>query len=64
MWQARTQSANMPELSEYDKGRIDGAMVYWSYFAQDDQVAVPAVDRMLKLPEGTTRNYLDNKEKS
>lgn len=54
----------MNELSEYDKGRIDGAMVYWSYYAQNDQVAVPAVDRMLKLPEGTTRKYLDSKEKS
>lgn len=50
------------ELSEYDKGRIDGAMVYWNYYANDDQVAVPGVDRMLKLPEGTTRKYLDSKK--
>ena len=46
------------ELSAYDRGRIDGALVYWKHFAQNDQVAVPAIDKMLKLPEGSTATYL------
>lgn len=47
------------KLSIFDMGRIEGAMVYWRHFAQDDQVAVPGVDKMLQLPPGTTRKYLD-----
>ena len=48
----------MPELSDFDKGRIEGAMVYWKYFMKDDQVAVPGVDKMLGLEPGTTLAFL------
>lgn len=51
----------MKKLSDFDKGRIEGAMVYWRYYAKDYSVAVPAVDKMLELPEGTTKAYLDGK---
>ena len=51
-------------LSDFDKGRIEGAMVYWEYYAQNMAVEVPSVDRMLKLPSGTTEKYLNDKEKA
>jgi hypothetical protein len=45
-------------LSEFDKGRIDGAVDFWKIMAQYDQIPVPAVDDVLKLPAGTTKEYL------
>jgi hypothetical protein len=32
--------------------------------AHYDQIPVPSVDRVLRLPEGTTKKHLDEKEKA
>lgn len=49
------------ELSDFDRGRIEGAMAYWTIMARDDQCFVPAVDEVLMLPRGTTLAYLEAK---
>ena len=45
-------------LSDFDKGRIEGAIAFWDIMSHYDQIPVPAVDDVLNLPPGTTRDYL------
>lgn len=51
----------MKDLSEFDKGRIMGALAFWNVMAQNHQIPVPSVDSVLDLPKGTTSKYLDER---
>lgn len=49
-------------MTEFDKGRIEGAVAFWEIMAQYDSIPVPSVDAVLGLPPGTTREYLLTKK--
>lgn len=46
------------KLTEFERGRIEGALSFWYYMAGSTRDFVPSVDSILGLPPGTTTEYL------